>query len=102
MVEELRDQILEKISLIPGVYGFCNINSSDDAKPISLKKENWGNSIVIVRGINGLKINLSIILLFSVNVKTIVQEIKSLLEYFLSKNKLKLETLNVLIKGIKL
>ncbi|UWD34394.1 hypothetical protein [Mesomycoplasma molare] len=102
MVEELRDQILEKISLIPGVYGFCNINASDDAKPISLKKENWGNSIVIVRGINGLKINLSIILLFSVNVKTIVQEIKSLLEYFLSKNKLKLETLNVLIKGIKL
>ncbi|MGZ9413451.1 Asp23/Gls24 family envelope stress response protein [Mycoplasma sp. 480] len=101
MVEELRNQLLEKISLIPGIYGFCNINTEANVLAKALKREEWEKSIFIIKGNNGLKINLAIILLFSVSVKTAVEEIKSVIEYHLQKNELKLETLNIHIKGIK-
>ncbi|MBN3534358.1 hypothetical protein [Mycoplasma procyoni] len=102
MIEELRRQILEKISSIPGVYGFSEIDYSDQNESQVLAKEDWDKSIVIMDGINGLKINLGIILVFSANARTVIEEIRSLLDFYLQQNKLKLGTLNVQVKGVKI
>ncbi|WGI36353.1 Asp23/Gls24 family envelope stress response protein [Mesomycoplasma lagogenitalium] len=99
MIEELRNSLLEKISLIPGIYGFTSINSDESEL---LGKSEWDKSIIIIKGNNGLKINLAVIILFSINTKATIKEVSSLVEYFLTSNNLKLESLNIHVKGVKL
>ncbi|VEU59273.1 hypothetical protein [Mesomycoplasma neurolyticum] len=95
-------ELLKHISMIPGVYGFADLNSKNEnlEKKHITKKNEWYKAISKIQHSNEIIINLAVVILFSVNTQTIVKEISSLVEFYTKKNNFKLKALNIHIKGV--
>ncbi len=94
----LNRNIIQNISSIPGILGFCNMEeNNDEIKDSKL----WGNSTII--NILDGKVSLYIAIIISVDsrVNNIYKQIKEQVTFDLNKNELKLNKMNIYIKGVK-
>ncbi|WP_033161136.1 hypothetical protein [[Mycoplasma] collis] len=99
--DNFEKKILDKISMIAGIYGFSHLNA-DEFSVYSgpLEKKLWYNAINKIQQNNEVIINLAIIILQTVNAKTIVKEIATVVKYYAKKNNFKISVLNIHIKGV--
>ncbi|ACF07495.1 Uncharacterised protein [Metamycoplasma arthritidis] len=95
-LQNIKKIIISTILTISGIAGFASVdgkNKNLDENNIIIEHSNKSEDIVIVK--------IGLIILSNINAKNIVDEIYQVIVYNLEKNNLKLETLDITIKGTR-
>lgn len=95
-LQNIKKIIISNISGISGIVGFASAdpkNNTLDESNVIIEHSLASEDIVIVK--------MNLIILSNINAKNIVDEVYQVIVYNLEKNNLKLETLDITIKGTR-
>ncbi|MGL5522113.1 MAG: hypothetical protein ACRDAW_02485 [Metamycoplasmataceae bacterium] len=101
MEKEITKNIIEAIEQIPGIIGFVELDLESNIK---IENENdycKAISIEINKDTKKVSIKISIIISLLIAIENISNQVKESINFILKKKNLKLENINVFIKGVK-
>lgn len=94
----LNNNIINNISSIPGILGFCNIDESHkELKDSKL----WEKALFLNIIDEKVSLNIAIIISIDSRINNIYKQIKEQLSFDFKKNGLKFMKLNIYIKGVR-
>ena len=99
MDKKIQQKIIETITMIPGLIGLANLNAKASSK--ALAEKDFSKGYDVLENKTGLDISLAVIVNGDVRTKVVVGDLKTTLIGTLKKENIKLNKLNVLIKGVK-
>lgn len=98
-LEQAREIFLQVLSSIPGIVSIHEINLSSDQIDEENRKDI--NEILQVEKLQkGWRFGCSLVILYGLSAKSIVNQIYKQLKFILSKNKEKIYGINIFIKGV--
>ena len=99
MTKKLTSEVLKTATFVSGLVGLANSDLTKASTELS--KENWDKAILIEETNKGSKISIGIIVDSDVRTKIVAFEIHSSIKALLKKNNIKLDKLNVYVRGVK-
>lgn len=99
MTKKLTNDILKITTLVSGIAGLTNVDLTKSSS--KLAKEKWDQAILIEDTNKGTKISIAIIVDIDVRTKVIAHEVNSSIKDFFKKINIKLDKVNIYIRGIK-
>lgn len=97
--DELKQEIADRLSLIPGVTGFVEIIQNNEETK-ALRKNQKSKGIFILEGNNGLRLKLSILINPQINSKAIVSGVNTAVKDLFIKKKMKCESIDIMVRGV--
>ncbi|MGX9358199.1 Asp23/Gls24 family envelope stress response protein [Mycoplasma sp. 128] len=95
---DIKEQITGIVSRVVGVIGFSSLNFDE---PATTLENDFDKGIEININENQVSIKIALIILSSVSVKGLADEISQRIIYRLEKQKMSLQNLNIFIRGIE-
>ena len=99
MLEKLINEIINATSFVPGLNGLADVDFA--STPKSLEEAEWSKSVSLVDTNQGTNVTIAIFVSPDVRTKIIVSELTSAIKDVFKKNKTKLNTVLVNVRGIK-
>ncbi|MGL4183746.1 MAG: Asp23/Gls24 family envelope stress response protein [Metamycoplasmataceae bacterium] len=101
MEKEITQNIIEAIEQIPGIIGFVELDLESNIKIENENDYYKAISVEINKDTKTVLINISIIISLLIAIENISNQVKESVNFILKKRNLKLENINVFIKGVK-
>ncbi|MGL5357657.1 MAG: Asp23/Gls24 family envelope stress response protein [Metamycoplasmataceae bacterium] len=101
MEKEITKNIIEAIEQIPGIIGFVELDFESNIKIETEDDYYKAISIEINKDTKKVSIKISIIISLLISIENISNQVKESVNFILKKRNLKLENINVFIKGVK-
>ncbi|MGL5205340.1 MAG: Asp23/Gls24 family envelope stress response protein [Metamycoplasmataceae bacterium] len=97
-IASLSDNVIKNLSTVPGILGYCNIDSTNQELKDS---KSWSKAVSITLNDKVVHINVAIIISIDSTINNISKQIKEQSVFWLKKMGLKLGFLNIYVKGVK-
>lgn len=99
MPNKILNSLLKTITFIPGIVGLAAMDLKKSNN--SLKEPDWIKAVSVTETSKGLNVSIAIIISREIQTKIIVKAVETSVRDLAKKNKTKIGSLNIYVRGVK-